>query len=230
MSAKETPQAALATDEEELDIEALLASPAENGYFECAVPEDFAPEEDEAPRPEQPIKARCLRDFTAIRTSGTRALSVVRWIVIHSTEGSSARSSAQWFTNSQAQGSAHLVVDDIECYRTLKDEVIPWGAPGANTMGWHLELSGKAAWTRSQWLDHKKTLRRGAFKAALMAKELDIPVDVLNASEIRQGRKGFVTHALCTEAFRTAGGHSDPGGNFARDTFMEMARTFRAEM
>jgi N-acetylmuramoyl-L-alanine amidase len=230
MSAKEPPQPPLAADEEELDIEALLELPAENGYFDCSVPEDFAPEGEEAPRPEQPIKARCLRDFTAIRTSGTRALSTIRWIVIHSTEGSSARSSAQWFTNPETQGSAQLVVDDRECYRTLNDDIIPWGAPGANTMGWHLELSGKAAWSRSQWRDHKKTLRRGAFKAAQHAKQFGIPIKMLSAADIRQGRKGFVTHALCTQAFNTPGGHTDPGSNCPLDEFIDMAKKFRAEM
>ena len=229
MSANQPPQPPVA-DEEELDIEALLESPAENGYFDCAVPEDFAPEEPEALRPEQPIKASCLRDFTAIRTSGTRSLSVIRWIVIHSTEGSSARSSAQWFTNPETQGSAHLLVDDLECYRTLNNDIIPWGAPGANTMGWHLELSGKAAFSQSQWLDRKKTLRRGAFKAARHAKQFGIPIKMLSAAEIKQGKKGFVTHALCTQAFNTPGGHSDPGPNFPRDTFMQMTAEFAAEL
>jgi hypothetical protein len=229
MSAKQPPQAVPAA-EEELDLDALLDSPAERGYFECAVPDDFAPEGEEAPRPEQPIAAGCLREFTAIRTSGTRALSSIRWIVVHSTEGSSARSSAQWFTNPDTQGSAHLIVDDLECYRTLANEFIPWGAPGANSLGWHLELSGRAAWTPAQWRDHKKTIRRGAFKAARHAKELDIPVKLLTVADIRAGRKGFVTHALCTQAFNTAGGHTDPGSNWPKNDFMDMAREFREEM
>jgi hypothetical protein len=230
MSATEPPQSAPAADEEEFDVEALLQSPAEQGYFECAVPEDVAPEGEEAPRPEQPIQASCLRDFTAIRTSGTRSLSAIRWIVIHSTEGASARSSAQWFTMPETQGSAHLVVDDIECYRTLKNEVIPWGAPGANTAGWHLELSGKARFTQDQWMAHKKTLRRGAFKAARHAKQFGIPIKILTAADIRQGRKGFVTHALCTHAFNTPGGHTDPGSNCPLELFIDMAKEFRAEM
>ena len=226
MLANEPPQP---PDEEEFDIEALLRSPAENGQYACGVPDDFVPEAGEALRRAQPIEAKCLREFTAIRTSGTRAISSIRWIVIHSTEGSSARSSAQWFTNPQAQGSAHLVVDDLECYRTLKDDVIPWGAVGANTVGWHLELSGRAAWSRNQWLDCETTLRRGAFKAARHAKKFGIPIKMLSAAEIRQGRKGFVTHALCVRAFNTPGGHYDPGPNCPLDRFMEMVTQFSAD-
>jgi hypothetical protein len=228
--ADDPTQPTAVTEVEELDIDALLDSPAENGYYDCAVPEEFAPEGEEAPRPEQPIKSACSREFTAIRNSGSRSTSNLRWIVIHSTEGSSARSSAQYFTTPAAQGSAQLVVDDIECYRTLHDDVIPWGAPGANTLGWHLELSGHADWSRGKWLDHKKTLRRGAYKAARHAKQFGIPVRLLSSSDIRQGQRGFVTHALCTQAFNTAGGHTDPGGNFPRDEFMRMVKEFRDEM
>ena len=68
-----------------------------------------------------------------MRQSGRRDLSQIGLIVIHCTQSNSARSSAQWFENTRAQGSAHLVVDDVECYRTLDNEVIPWGAKGANT-------------------------------------------------------------------------------------------------
>lgn len=230
MSTSEPPQLEQA-EEEELDLDALLESPEEKGYYDCSVPEEFADEEEglEA-RPAQPIKARCLRDFTALRTSGRRQLSVIRWIVIHSTEGSSARSSARWFTDSRAEGSAHLIVDDRECYRTLADEVIPWGAPGANKLGWHLELSGRAKFTRQQWLDRRETLRRGAFKAAFHAKRFRIPIKLLSAADIRLGRKGFITHALCTKAFNTAGGHKDPGHNCPLGEFMEMTKDFHADL
>ena len=159
-----------------------------------------------------------------------RSLSVIRWLVIHSTEGSSARSSARWFTNPAAQGSAHLIVDDRECYRTLADEVIPWGAPGANKLGWHLELSGRANFTQQQWLARRETLRRGAFKAAFHAKRFGIPIKLLNAADIRAGRKGFITHALCTKAFETPGGHTDPGANCPLGEFIELAKAFHAEL
>ena len=97
-------------------------------------------------------------------------------------------------------------------------------------MGWHLELAGKAEWSRNQWLDHKKTLRREALKAARHAKRFGVPVKMLNAADIHQGHKGFITHALCTQAFNTPGGHNDPGSGFPADQFMEMAKRFQAEM
>ena len=228
MSAHEPPADQTDSDEA-LDIEALLESPAEKGYFDCSVPEDFA-EAEEGPQAEaaQPIDANCSREFKAIRNSGTRPASTIRLIVVHCTQSSAARGSARWFTDSRAQGSAHLVVDDHECYRTLENDVIPWAAPGANTIGWHIELTGFAEWTRDEWLAHRETLRRGAFKAALHAKRFGIPIKLLTADDVRRGRKGFVTHALCTQVF--GGTHTDPGRNCPLDQFMEMTKQFRENL
>jgi hypothetical protein len=223
MSTHEPPPSEQDSEEEELDVEALLASPEESGYYDCSVPEEFAVEPPTR-APAQPIAATCSREFDAIRRSGTRPASAIRLIVIHCTQSDAARGSARWFTDPRAEGSAHLVVDDRECYRTLDDTVIPWAAPGANTIGWHLELTGWKRWSREEWLNHKQTLRRGAFKAAFHAKKFGIPIKLLSAADVRLGRKGFVTHALCTEVF--GGDHTDPGHNCPLDQFMRWTREF----
>jgi len=130
-------------DDEGADLEALLASPEETGDYDCTVPPEFAGEGEELPEgPAQPLDDACSRQYAAVRQSGRRDLSQIGLIVIHCTQSNSARSSAQWFENTRAQGSAHLVVDDVECYRTLDNEVIPWGAKGANTRGFHIEIAG----------------------------------------------------------------------------------------
>jgi hypothetical protein len=106
----------------EFDVEALLASDAEQQGSDHSMPED---EEGRkmlaaaAHTPQgQPIEASCLREFKAVHESGTRALSAIRLIVIHSTESDTAQSSAHWFTNPDSGGSAHLVVDDVACSTT----------------------------------------------------------------------------------------------------------------
>ena len=217
-------------DEEALDIDAILASPEEAGDYDCSVPEELAAEADDegAARSAQPIGASCLTEFRAIRSSGTRPLSAIRLIVVHCTESDSARGSARWFTNPDCKGSAHVIVDDRECYRTLDDDVIPWAAPGANKMGWHLELTGWARWNRQQWLSHAETLRRGAHKAAMRAARFGIPVRMLSEAELRRGHKGFVTHVMCTRVF--GGSHTDPGPNCPLGQFMQWAQEFAAEM
>jgi len=232
MAASKTPAGEKV--EEALDIEALLASPAEKLGPDHRTPEeeeqnDMAGELAAAAPGAQAISATCKRDFTAVHESGKRDVDTIRLIVIHSTESSSARSSASWFANPASAGSAHLLVDDRECYRTLDNDEIPWGAPGANTMGFHIEHAGFAKWTRAQWLQHEDTLKRGAFKSALHARRFGIPFKWLTADDLRHGRSGFVTHAVVSE-FNPAGNHTDPGPNFPRDHYMALVKQFAAEM
>jgi hypothetical protein len=211
------------------ELEALLESPAESGDFDCTVPGEFAgAEEDDLETPSQPIEAACSRRYTAARQSGRRSLSQIGIIVMHCTESNSARSSAQWFENTRAQGSAHLVVDDNECYRTLPDDIIPWGAKGANTRGFHIEITGWARWNRNDWLKHERALRRAAYKAAVHAKKFGIPIRWLTPAQLRAGQKGFVTHAMCSQAF--GGDHSDPGRNCPTDQLLTWTKQYAEQL
>lgn len=83
----------------------------------------------------RPVSAVCSTQYRAIRDSGRRRISAIELLVVHSTESLTARSAARWFTNPACRGSAHLVVDGIECFRTLPPSSIPWAAPGANGRG-----------------------------------------------------------------------------------------------
>lgn len=113
---------------DEIDVDELLTRPEKTGEFDCAVPEEYAQKLDEAedvlaaPRPPQPIEARCSRAFKAVHSSGNRDVSQIGLVVIHCTQSNSARSSAQWFANPASKGSAHVVTDDLECYRTLEND------------------------------------------------------------------------------------------------------------
>src|SRR5215475_7804067 len=117
------------------------------------------------------IKDPCKRDFMpAYHSSGTRQLSKVIWIVLHDEEAPTAEGAARYFQSKSSGGSAHLCVDDEECYRCLANEVIPWGAPGANTEGFHVEQAGFAKWSAVIWRKHHRTIQRAAYKAALHCK------------------------------------------------------------
>jgi N-acetylmuramoyl-L-alanine amidase len=227
----------------EIDVDAVVARPEEqyvDDHRQPPYPEGASPEgegalleEDltAAVAPGQPIAATCRRTFTAVHHSpGTRALSEITHIVIHSTEGDTAAGGASWFANPASAGSGHLVLDDRECYRTLGDEMIPWGAPGTNKDGFHIEHAGHASWDRQTWMSHEQTLRRGAFKAALHAKKFNIPLRWLSADDLRHGRGGFVTHATVTSVFPGNQGHTDPGPGFPQDHYMDLVKQFAAEM
>jgi hypothetical protein len=217
------------SEETEADLEALLGSPEETGDYDCTVPAEFAGEPtDDLERPAQPLDAACSQQYTAVRQSGTRRPSQIGLIVIHCTQSHSARSSAQWFENTRAQGSAHLVLDEFECFRTLDSSVIPWGAKGANTRGFHIEIAGWAEWSRQDWMKHSQALRRAAYKAAVHAVKFGIPIRLLTADQLKAGKKGIVTHALCTKAF--GGSHSDPGRNCPTEQIMAWTKQHAEEL
>lgn len=178
-----------------------------------------------------PIRAACDRTFTATRHSGTRPVPAVKLIVLHDAEALSARGVAQFFASSAATGSTHLTVDDASCYRTLRNEQVPWAAPGANEHGFHIEQCGFARWNGATWLRHQGTLRRAAYKTALHAKLFRIPLTFLTADELRAFGKaparhpgGITTHAECSQAF--GGDHTDPGAGWPRRTFMGLVRFY----
>lgn len=169
----------------------------------------------------------------AVHHGGKRNMRDVRVIVIHSTEGDTAAGAAGWFQNEASRGSAHIVVDDEECYRTLPDDVVPWGAPGANEDGLHVEMAGHASWTRAQWLEHRRTIQRAAAATAVWGRIYRIPMRFVDAAGLRRGERGVTTHAEVTKAYSGGAGHNDPGlvcsgsrcaaGKFPIDVFMASA-------
>lgn len=179
-----------------------------------------------------PIGSACKRTFRFVRSSGTRPTSAIKWIVVHSTETSpgSAKNVSSYFASSSAQASTHLVVDDYECYRGLDNYDVPWGAPGANYAGFHIEHVGYAKWTRAEWLSHSNTLRRGAYKTALHCLAWGIPLRWVGKYGLKLGRKGITTHKDCSDAFSGGDGHWDPGPNFPKDTYLSYVKQYAASI
>lgn len=176
-----------------------------------------------------PIKAVCHRDhYPAYRQSGSREEHEIKWIVLHSTEGGTADSVARYFQSSNAGGSTHLVVDDRECQRCLPNTTVSWGAKGANRYGFHIEQCGYARWTRAEWLEHRPTLERAAYKTALHCKKFGIPPVFRTQAGLKRGYRGITTHVECSRAF--GGSHWDPGTGWPRTLFMAMVKAYLAEM
>lgn len=179
---------------------------------------------------------RCVV-LRAANDSGPRRPLVIRHVVIHSTEGSrdsypkapSAQSVARFFANPSTEASTQLVVDDRGCYRCVPDLTIPWGAPGVNRSGLHLELCAWARWTRAQWLEHEPMLRLGAERTALWCWTFRIPRRWLSPAELREGRAGILSHRTASDVYRP-GGHHDPGEGFPRDKFMQWTREAYARL
>lgn len=182
-----------------------------------------------------PALARYLRPCKRRRArwdSGPRKASWVRHVVIHSTEGGTAQSvAADFATRPRERGaSTQLVVDDRECYRCVPDLVIPWGAPGVNRSGLHVEHCGFARWSRAEWLAHLPTLERSAAKAARWCWTFRIPRRWLTVAELKAGKAGLCRHVDASRAFPPNAGHHDPGEGFPRDVYLALVKRFYREL
>lgn len=161
-------------------------------------------------------------------TKGPRK-GTLRLIVIHSMESQekpkTAETVAAWFSGANApQSSAHWCVDNNSRVQIVDDQDIAWASPGANADGLHIELAGKAAQTRKQWLDaySNGVLDQAAKVAAGWVIKYKIPVVKLTPSQLRDGKtKGICGHLDVTKAFPDKGNHTDPGKDFPWDIFLE---------
>ena len=189
----------------------------------------------------EPVARECHSDLPAFHHEGERRQASIRYIVLHSTEGGTAKSVAQYFMQPDSGGSSNLVVDDYTCYRCLGDNVAPWGAPPLNTFGFHIEQCGYSAWSRQRWLLHRLTIRRAAYKAALRMKWYGIPNRVLDVEELIKDfflpadlnsnrnpgpmHGGIVTHATVSAAYHQST-HTDPGPHYPMDVFTGYVEKF----
>lgn len=182
----------------------------------------------------EPVAASCNTTYHAdTANSGKRALSAVKLLVLHSTETppNTAKAVARAFASKSAEGSAHLTVDDISCYRTLANDEIPWAAPSANTQGFHIEQCGYAAWTAAEWEKHLTMLHRTAYKLALHSIAFKIPLVFLDAAALKAGRKGVTTHAQISLAWpNKLGNHHDPGKGYPMSLVINLAIHYKREM
>lgn len=189
-----------------------------------------------------PIESVCSKRYHATKSSGKRTDDQITMVVIHSEEAGTAQAAASWFENPKSGGSAHLCVDDDICYRTLDNSEIPWGAAssfGANTHGIHIEQAGFARWGSVEWLRHRDTIKRCAYKTALHCKAFDIPLVWLDTDDIvaqvRSGKKvaGITSHnnvSMASKKLDPANAsrydHTDPGVLYPRKYFMSWVKNY----
>lgn len=187
-----------------------------------------------------PYNKSCSKEFyPAYHDQGSRTLSAIKWIVLHDEEAPTARGSAAYFMSPNSGGSAHLCVDDKECYRCLPNSAIPWGAKssfGANTYGFHIEQAGYAKWSLVLWKSHLNTLKRAAYKTAYHCKKFNVPVQFVTADEL-PNKEGITTHAEISKASKRLDpgnawqyDHTDPGFGWPRTLFMWWVKKFYNQM
>ena len=183
----------------------------------------------------EPYSAPCKSEYKASYHGGLRSVHAITLIVEHATQGGTALSNAKYFAepktpDSGPGGSAHLTVDENECYRCLPNNIIAYAAPGANSQGFHIEQCGFSSWNPLTWMKHYRTLNRAAYKTAVHCHLFRIPPVFIFAADIRASKKGVTTHAEVTKAFPNIGDHTDPGLFWPRRYFMRRVRTYYAQI
>lgn len=162
-------------------------------------------------------------------------------VVIHSAETSERATTAEalgaYFANPQRSNnagelvpvvaSAHYSLDSDSAVQSVlvEDTAFHVRAPGFNDRSIGIELAGRAAQTRAEWLDDYGQLMLST--AALLVRYLcdtwTIPMNFVDAAGLRAGEHGITGHVQVRDAF-SADTHYDPGPNFPWDEFIERVR------
>ncbi|GAB2907106.1 hypothetical protein GCM10027047_01750 [Rhodococcus aerolatus] len=148
-------------------------------------------------------------------------------IVIHDEEGDSvADNLGRYLQGSSVQASYHLIVDkDGNVCRGVPDTAAAWAAgPIANSAGLHLCFTGRAAWSREQWLARPAQMAAAAQLVADWSRTYGIPLVHRTVAELNSaaGTSGVVGHIDVAAAWRETT-HTDPGTSFPWDVLIDRA-------
>jgi hypothetical protein len=171
------------------------------------------------------IAFKQARNYTWGRTEA------IRVIVMHSAEIDEISTSAEALMNwsagpNAAKSSWHYAVDNNSITQSVKEKDTAWHAPGANSYGIGIELSGYARQTREEWLDEygQQMLHLAAILVADICARHGLPVQFLSADDLQNNSVlGITTHAEVTKAFGKST-HIDPGRGFPMDWFLDKVR------
>jgi peptidoglycan hydrolase-like protein with peptidoglycan-binding domain len=150
-------------------------------------------------------------------------------IVIHTMEasekGTTAENVARFFHTTTKEVSAHYCIDNNSIVQCVRDVDVAFAAPGANRNGLQFEHAGFAHQTAAEWEDHFSVAMLGlsAKLAAEKVQQFNIPMHWLSPQELKQGKRGFTSHANVTEAFKLST-HTDPGKHFPVNRYLSMVQ------
>lgn len=155
-------------------------------------------------------------------------------IVMHSTvspcEPGGARSIAGMFRSTSRYASAHYVVDPNETVQVVYDSVVAYHAPpNEHSIGVEMcdmpSTTNKARWKGK---NHRKMLKRAAKLVAQLCLAYDVPIQKINAADLRAGKHGICGHVNVSHAWHETT-HWDPGV-FPWRRFIRMVRKYAKAM
>lgn len=154
----------------------------------------------------------------------------LRLIVIHATQGGETAASAEgvqaMFARGDRVASAHVSIDTNTVAGSVHPQDTAFAAAGANSDGYHIELCGRSEQTAAQWDDDasRKVIGNGAKHAGEASAAFGIPLVWLSPAQVAGTGRGLCTHHDVSLAFPAVStGHWDPGPNFPKQRFLELA-------
>lgn len=151
----------------------------------------------------------------------------VRLVVIHATQSperkGAARGVARDFATrpSTKKASAHVVVDNAETIECVHPGDTAFAAPNANADGWHVEQVGYSEQAGddpnpgvNDWADDysQDVIARAAVAVREGCEHFGIPKVWLDVDDVKAGKAGVTSHAICSKAL--GGTHWDPGPGY----------------
>jgi Negative regulator of beta-lactamase expression len=122
---------------------------------------------------------------------------------------------AQRFATGERKVSAHYSVDSGDVVCSVRETAVAWHCPKANRRGIGIEHAGYSGGPlATDWLHDEHALSMLEVSAELVAgicARWPIPVVHLTPAQLLAGEHGIIGHVDATNAFKTPGGHTDPG-------------------
>ncbi|GAA0224771.1 N-acetylmuramoyl-L-alanine amidase [Haladaptatus pallidirubidus] len=153
-------------------------------------------------------------------TSANRGAANINAIVVHVAQGS-AEGTVNWFTNPDANVSAHYTIrDDGYKYQSLSDINIGWHAGG---MSWYnnetigIEHGGyvSSGFTDAQYRSSAELVR-------WLCNQYNIPKSRVSGVANCYGESGIMGHHQVPETDCGYNDHTDPGPNWDWDYYMSL--------
>lgn len=172
--------------------------------------------------------------FIPARWHGGSQSSIDR-IVIHGTVSPTvvggAKSVANYFQVTGRPSSAHYVVDPGAIVQCVPDNVVAYH-DGTNYNSIGIELCDWVDGLAARWNDqaHVDMLTRAAMLIATLSFQYKVPIEKINATQIRAGERGVCGHVDMRDAYPSRTTHYDPGVGFPWQALLTMAKGGNGDM
>lgn len=174
----------------------------------------------------------CDADILTTADDGPRDVLTILWGVFHTTENDDntpPQNVARWQQDEDNESSYNVLFGARgTTVRSNDDNYIPWAAGWTgNRYGLHGSAVGRAARTRSHWLQYPEQIESMAHWAADLNRRYGLPLVKLTVEQVKARQLGFCGHLEISKAFGEVN-HTDPGRGLPWDVVLNRAKEINA--